>query len=202
MMFLAWCHFLFLSVVVNPETEKINKIPFCCKKKIGESGGKFWVIQIFIFISPSPSPSLACLPVTSELIAKNFSSTPSLLANSPLSLKVRKNEFLSLPATPPVRSSRWRIRSVLAIISGVFSWHSSWYFPSPWALSVSISTEVRLFIHCACQFAHFLSASFSQTRTKYFSIIPLKYISVQEFSTLFFGFLKYFLPRFHALHKL
>ena len=116
MMFLAWCHFLFLSVVVNPETEKINKIPFCCKKKIGESGGKFWVIQIFIFISPGPSPSLACLPVTSELIAKNFSSTPPLLANSPLSLKVRKNEFLSLPATPPVRSSRWRIRSVLAII--------------------------------------------------------------------------------------
>ena len=36
---------------------------------------------------------------------------------------------------------------------------------------ISVSAQVRLFIHCACQFAHFLSASFSQTRTKYFSII-------------------------------
>ena len=33
MMFLAWCHFLLLSVVVNPETEKINKMFFFCSKK-------------------------------------------------------------------------------------------------------------------------------------------------------------------------
>ena len=40
---------------------------------------------------------------------------------------------------------------------------------------ISVSAQVRLFIHCACQFAHFLSASFSQTRTKYFSIILPKH---------------------------
>ena len=47
------------------------------------------------------------------------------------------------------------------------------YFPPP--CIISVSAQVRLFIHCACQFAHFLSASFSQTRTKYFSIILLEY---------------------------
>ena len=98
-----------------------------------------------------------CLAVTSQLPAKTL---PPLLVRSLLCMSGKNLKIFA--------NSQQQLTSLLFWFSVNSPLFSRFVVHFVFYVSLSISTQVRLFIHCACQFAHFLSAELFSNKDKIF----------------------------------
>ena len=131
-----------------------------------------------IISTPELSWALTSENLSQKPFLHSFTSCQPSLSLSPRCVRKNTWEIMLFSQQPSESLENHCLMEMMASLKvplGLFCVILCYIFLPPLLCSppciISVSAQVRLFIHCACQFAHFLSASFSQTRTKYFSII-------------------------------